>query len=209
MKDRLRTQFATLEIDGRGKYPKYSPFAFTEMGVAMLSSVLRSETAIRVNRAIMRAFVAMRNYITTTTTITAELSEIRAKLALLERSDEDNAEAINDLSEDMRHELDNIYEAIAALSVKSSKATPLRRVQEVTPKDGFRCPLFWSICVRLPRAKHPQPPEILVYLRYLPQRRRTLSRTVVAFILRVTASICSDSRSRRIIYCVLDSVVEV
>ena len=38
------------------------PFAFTEMGVAMLSSVLRSETAIRVNRAIMRAFVAMRNY---------------------------------------------------------------------------------------------------------------------------------------------------
>ncbi len=127
MKDRLRTQFATLEIDGRGKYPKYSPFAFTEMGVAMLSSVLRSETAIRVNRAIMRAFVAMRNYITTTTTITAELSEIRAKLALLERSDEDNAEAINDLSEDMRHELDNIYEAIAALSVKSSKATPPRR----------------------------------------------------------------------------------
>ena len=127
LKDRLRTQFATLEIDSRGKYPKYSPFAFTGMGVAMLSSVLRSETAIRINRAIMRAFVAMRNYITTTTTITAELSEIRAKLALLERSDEDNAEAINDLSEDMRHELDNIYEAIAALSVKSSKATPLRR----------------------------------------------------------------------------------
>ena len=75
----------------------------------------------------MRAFVAMRNYITTTTTITAELSEIRAKLALLERPHEDNAEAINDLSEDMRHELDNIYEATAALSVKSSKATPPRR----------------------------------------------------------------------------------
>lgn len=53
----------------------------------------------------MRAFVAMRNYITTTTQITAELSEIRAKLALLERADEDNAEAVNDLSEDMRKEL--------------------------------------------------------------------------------------------------------
>ena len=97
---------------------RYMPFAFTEQGVAMLSSVLRSETAIQVNIAIMRAFVAMRNYITTTTQITAELSEIRAKLALLERADEDNAEAVNDLSEDMRKELDNIYQAIAALSIK-------------------------------------------------------------------------------------------
>ena len=117
LKDRLRSQIVILEIDGRGKYPKYPPFAFTEMGVAMLSSVLRSETAIRVNRAIMRAFVAMRNYITTTTQITAELSEIRAKLALLERADAENAEAVSDLSEDMRKELDNNYQAIAALSI--------------------------------------------------------------------------------------------
>ena len=122
LKDRLRSQIVILEIDGRGKYPKYPPFAFTEMGVAMLSSVLRSETAIRVNRAIMRAFVAMRNYITTTTQITAELSEIRAKLALLERADAENAEAVSDLSEDMRKELDNIYQAIAALSVKVPQA---------------------------------------------------------------------------------------
>ena len=101
---------------------RYMPFAFTEQGVAMLSSVLRSETAIQVNIAIMRAFVAMRNYITTTTQITAELSEIRAKLALLERADEDNAEVVNDLSEDMRKELDNIYQAIAALSIKVPQA---------------------------------------------------------------------------------------
>lgn len=122
LKDRIRSQNVILEIDGRGKYPKYPPFAFTEMGVAMLSSVLRSETAIRVNRAIMRAFVAMRNYITTTTQITAELAEIRAKLALLERADADNAEAVSDLSEDMRKELDNIYQAIAALSIKVPQA---------------------------------------------------------------------------------------
>ena len=101
---------------------RYMPFAFTEQGVAMLSSVLRSGTAIQVNIAIMRAFVAMRNYITTTTQITAELSEIRAKLALLERADEDNAEAVNDLSEDMRKELDNIYQSIAALSIKVPQA---------------------------------------------------------------------------------------
>ena len=101
---------------------RYMPFAFTEQGVAMLSSVLRSGTAIQVNIAIMRTFVAMRNYyITTTTQRTAELAEIRAKLALLERADNDNTEAINDLSEDMRNELDNIYQAIAALSVKPVK----------------------------------------------------------------------------------------
>lgn len=97
-------------------------FAFTEEGVAMLSGVLRSKSAVQANIAIMRAFVAMRNYIATTTTVTAELAEIRAKLALLERADEDNAEAINDLSEDMRKELDNIYQAIAALSIKTPQA---------------------------------------------------------------------------------------
>ena len=127
LKEFLRSQNVMLETDGRGRFPKYPPFAFTEEGVAMLSGVLRSPVAVRVNRAIMRAFVAMRNYITTTTVITAELAEIRAKLALLERAEEDNAEAVNDLSEDMRKELDNIYEAIAALSVNPAKPEPPRR----------------------------------------------------------------------------------
>lgn len=121
---RLRSQFASSNIPELAKRGgrRYAPFAFTEQGVAMLSSVLHSETAIRVNRAIIRAFVLMRSYITTTTTMTAELAEMRAKLALLERADEDNTEAINDLSEDMRSELDDIYAAIAALSVKIPQA---------------------------------------------------------------------------------------
>lgn len=118
LNERLRTHFATSNRGGR----RYAPFAFTEQGVAMLSSVLHSETAINVNRAIIWAFVAMRNYITTTDNLTAELREIRARLALLERNDEENMEAVNDLSEDMRHELDNIYNAIAALSVKPANA---------------------------------------------------------------------------------------
>ena len=78
----------------------------------------------------------MRNYITTATTVTSELAEIRAKLALLERADEDNAEAVNDLSEDMRRELDNIYEAIAALSVKAPKARrPARPIGFKLPRE--------------------------------------------------------------------------
>ena len=104
-----------------------SMFAFTEEGVAMLSGILRSKVAINANIAIMRAFVAIRNYITTASTVTAELAEIRAKLALLERNDEDNIEAVNDLSEDMRKELDNIYLAIAELSVKKTEQEKPRR----------------------------------------------------------------------------------
>ncbi|MBD5068563.1 MAG: ORF6N domain-containing protein [Alistipes sp.] len=119
----LRSQIVTSNKGGI----RYMPFAFTEQGVAMLSSVLRSETAIRANIAIMRAFVTMRNYITTTTQITAELAEIRTKLALLERVDEENAAAVNDLSEDMRQELETIYQAIAALSVKVPQAASPRR----------------------------------------------------------------------------------
>ena len=109
------------------------PFAFTEQGVAMLSSVLKSERAIQVNRSIIRAFVAMRNYIMSTKTISAELEAIKAKLELLERNDENNLEAINDLSEDMRREIDTIYQAIAALSVKEpTQKEPQRQ------KIGFK-----------------------------------------------------------------------
>ena len=126
----LRSQIATSnERGGR----RHMPFAFTEQGVAMLSSVLKSERAIQVNRSIIRAFVAMRNYIMSTKTITSELEAIKAKLELLERNDEDNLEAINDLSEDMRREIDTIYQAIAALSVKEpSKQEPQRQ------KIGFK-----------------------------------------------------------------------
>ena len=127
LKESIRSQFVMLETDVRGRFPKYPPFAFTEIGVAMLSGVLRSEVAVEANRAIMRAFVAMRHYITTTSTVTAEIAEIRAKLALLERNDEDNAEAINDLSEDIRKELDALYNAIGALSVKPQQVEPPRR----------------------------------------------------------------------------------
>ena len=60
--DLSRCQIGTLK-SGRGSNFKYMPFAFTELGVAMLSSVLRSETAIEINCGIMRAFVTIRQMI--------------------------------------------------------------------------------------------------------------------------------------------------
>jgi hypothetical protein len=70
----LRSQFVTSSWGGR----RYPPYAFTEQGVAMLSSVLRSERAIHVNIEIMRAFVRLRRML-------ASNAELARKLAVLER----------------------------------------------------------------------------------------------------------------------------
>jgi len=62
--ERSRSQIVILnKADGRGRNIKYLPYAFTEQGVAMLSSVLRSERAVQVNVEIMRAFVRLRGLI--------------------------------------------------------------------------------------------------------------------------------------------------
>ena len=60
--DALRCNFGTLNDSGRGQHSKYLPFAFTEQGIAQLSSVLNSPLAIRVNIDIIRAFVILRRY---------------------------------------------------------------------------------------------------------------------------------------------------
>ena len=60
----IRSQFVILENESRqGKYPKYAPFAFTELGATMLSSILNSDVAIEKSILIIRAFVAVRNLI--------------------------------------------------------------------------------------------------------------------------------------------------
>ena len=130
----LRSQFV-ISNDRGGR--RYMPYAFTEHGTIMLASLLRSDIAVQASIKITRAFVAMRNYIMSTRHIEAELSELRVKLQLLEHSDEENLEAINDLSEDMRSELSAIYEAIAALSVKVQPPTgqPRQKIGYKTSTD--------------------------------------------------------------------------
>ena len=74
----LRSQTVTLKT-GRGQHRKYLPYAFTEQGVAMLSSVLRSPRAVRVNIEIMRAFVRLREMIATNTGLARRLDELEKK----------------------------------------------------------------------------------------------------------------------------------
>ncbi|MFN0159233.1 MAG: ORF6N domain-containing protein [Bacteroidota bacterium] len=74
----LRSQFATLK-KGRGLHRKYLSYVFTEQGVAMLSSVLNSEQAVLVNVEIMRAFVRLREIISTHKDLARKLEELEKK----------------------------------------------------------------------------------------------------------------------------------
>jgi hypothetical protein len=74
----LRSQIATLKR-GRGQHRKYLPYAFTEQGVAMLSSVLRSGRAIKVNVEIMRTFVRLRRMAITHADLARRLDELESK----------------------------------------------------------------------------------------------------------------------------------
>ena len=73
-----RSQTVTLKT-GRGQHRKYLPFAFTEQGVAMLSSVLRSERAAQVNIEIMRAFVRLRQILAVNADIGRRLDELERR----------------------------------------------------------------------------------------------------------------------------------
>lgn len=95
-----------------------NPYAFTELGVAMLSSVLTSKIAIQVNMGIMRAFVAVRQYLLSANNPTQEIENLKQRVKELEESSEDTLAAINDLSEDTQKELDDIYIALTELSEK-------------------------------------------------------------------------------------------
>jgi hypothetical protein len=74
----LRSQSATIKL-GRGQHRKYRPYAFTEQGVAMLSSVLNSDRAIEVNIAIMRAFVRLREMLASNKDLARKLDALEKK----------------------------------------------------------------------------------------------------------------------------------
>ena len=99
----------------------------------MLSSILRSETAIQANIAIMRAFVQVREYLLAASSISEELKELRARVDLLQLQQEEDIGSINDLSEDVRQDIDNLYLAIAELSSRLEE-----KKNEPRSKIGFQ-----------------------------------------------------------------------
>ena len=77
METHLRSQSVTLKR--RGQHIKYRPYAFTEHGILMLSSVLNSERAIQVNIEIMRAFVRLRQMLSSNRELAKRLDELERK----------------------------------------------------------------------------------------------------------------------------------
>lgn len=120
----LRSQIATIK-NGRGEHKKYMPYAFTELGVAMLSSVLRSPLAIQVNIGIMRAFVTMRHALNTMA-LPAKVSELERSIENLRQEMNDILADQNDINESTRAQLDAISTALAELQPKEPK--PRRKI---------------------------------------------------------------------------------
>jgi hypothetical protein len=113
------------------------PYAFTEHGVAMLSSVLRSPLAIQVNIGIIRAFVEFRRLTKSLPTPTTyeDIAQLRKDFEELKLDIEDILHDQNDINESTRAQLDAISTALAELQAKSPDNKPRRPIGFIKPKD--------------------------------------------------------------------------
>lgn len=131
----LRSQFVTSSWGGTRKLP----FAFTEQGVAMLSSILNSDTAIEVNIAIMRTFVAVRQMVSNTTFTTSpaeRIEKLEHDVQELKEYMEEVFTDQNDINEDTRMQLELINQTLAELQVqKRQNERPRNPIGFIKPKE--------------------------------------------------------------------------
>lgn len=126
----LKSQFATSSWGGTRKLP----YAFTELGVSMLSSILNSELAIEVNINIMRAFVAVRRFIANPPV--DRVSELQNELKELKSYIEEVFTDYNDINEDTRVQLELINRTLAELQARKRLAdSPRNPIGFIKPKQ--------------------------------------------------------------------------
>lgn len=106
-----------------------NPYAFSELGVAMLSSVLNSKTAIQINMSIMRAFVAVRHLVLTPPV--DRVGQLESQIKELKEYIEDVFADYNDINDDTRMQLELINETLAELQNKD------RILNKPRPRIGF------------------------------------------------------------------------
>lgn len=109
----LRSQIGTSSWGGT----RYLPMAFTEQGVAMLSSILNSKTAIEVNIRIIRVFTKLREYALTHKEILMQLAKLEKEVGRLSRSAEKNSK-----------DIENIFMVLKELIEKDAKPTTRNRI---------------------------------------------------------------------------------
>lgn len=128
-----RCQIGTLNIK-RGQNIKYLPFAFTELGVAMLSSVLKSPSAIKVNRDIMRAFVALR-HIAEMPNTDDRLKKIEVEIQHIKDEMNETLADQNDINESTRSQLDAISTVLAELQSEHHRQPKRKPIGFIQPKE--------------------------------------------------------------------------
>lgn len=119
----LRSQFVTSNTGRGGR--RYAPYAFTEQGVAMLSSVLNSPRAIAINIEIMRAFVQVRSMAATHQDLARQLSELQDKTEALAMSHDT-------FSRNTRAQLKQVFDALRELMTPPEP--PKRPIGFITPE---------------------------------------------------------------------------
>ena len=112
-----KSQIVTSESDMKGL--RRPPYAFTEQGVAMLSGILNSDTAIEINISIMRAFVAVRQALPDLAT-QKDIEELRQRIKALEESGTATREEVKET----KRELIQVYEALTQLGEKEQEPLP-------------------------------------------------------------------------------------
>ena len=116
----LRCQFGTSSWGGS----RYVPYAFTEAGVAMLSSVLSSEAAVQVNIQIMRAFTELRNSINTMARTTLRQDKLETEVAALKQYVEDILCDQNNINENVAAQLEAISQSLSEMAPKIPNNRP-------------------------------------------------------------------------------------
>ena len=117
----LRSQIVTTKLLSK---TRSLPYAFTENGVAMLSSVLRSSAAIQVNIGIMRAFTEFRKIATSLPKTNDDVAQLRKDFEELKLDIEDILKDQNDINEMSRMHLDNLDQAFALLQSERKRDKP-------------------------------------------------------------------------------------
>ena len=134
--DSPRSQIVTL--NGRGQNIKYLPYAFTEHGVVMLASLLRSEIAIAMSVQITRAFVAMRQTISALATTETKIELLNEKVERLNMYIEEILHDQNDINEETTMQLELINQSLAELQAQKRQAKPRRRIgYDVSPDEEY------------------------------------------------------------------------
>jgi ORF6N domain len=125
--ENLKSQFATSRWGGTRKIS----YVFTELGVAMLSSVLNSDTAIEINMSIMRAFITIRQLVLNSPI--NKVDEIKNELRELKEYIEEVFTDYNDINEDTRMQIELINESLAQLHTDKKVADkPRKRIGFIT-----------------------------------------------------------------------------